>query len=160
MSGHGTSPVVEENDVRIITLHHSHVRDLCYYFRAIFIFLASSFNRNSMPILCRFFVLSTSSSSSLFLAPVCALLQQKNPKTYLETRTMSSDCNHCNKSMKLSFCPFSAFLFASSAAAYTSYLARKAKKTSQKKFDVVFILGGPVRIFAYPLSQHQAYPLF
>jgi UMP-CMP kinase len=45
--------------------------------------------------------------------------------------------------MKLSFCPFSAFLFASSAAAYTGYLARKAKKTNEKKFDVVFILGGP-----------------
>lgn len=55
--------------------------------------------------------------------------------------------------MKLSFCPFSAFLFASSAAAYTGYLARKAKKTNEKKFDVVFILGGPVRIFAYPFMK-------
>lgn len=72
---------------------------------------------------------------------------------YLETRNMSPDCNHCNKSMKLSFCPFSAFLFASSAAAYTGYLARKAKKTNEKKFDVVFILGGPVRIFAYSLVK-------
>jgi len=39
-----------------------------------------------------------------------------------------SECSHCNKSMKLSFCPFSAFLFASSAAAYTLYLWRKESK--------------------------------
>jgi hypothetical protein len=30
--------------------------------------------------------------------------------------------------MKLSFCPFTAFLFASSASAYTSYIRRKAKR--------------------------------
>lgn len=62
---------------------------------------------------------------------------------------MGSESNHCNKSMKLSFCPFSAFLFASSASAYTSYIRRKAKRSmgatcsKSKKFQVVFILGGP-----------------
>eukprot|EP00979_Chaetoceros_neogracilis_P002441 scaffold424_cov127-Chaetoceros_neogracile.AAC.9 len=48
-----------------------------------------------------------------------------------------------------SFCPFSAFLFLSSASAYTSYIRRKAKRamgitcSKNKKFQVVFILGGP-----------------
>ena len=70
---------------------------------------------------------------------------------------MGKDCNHCNKSMKLSFCPFSLFLFASTAAAYSGYIRHKAQKmpmesessspipssSGAKKFKVVFILGGP-----------------
>jgi UMP-CMP kinase len=46
---------------------------------------------------------------------------------------------------KLSFCPFSLFLFASSAAAYSNNLRRKSKKSasSNEKFQVVFVLGGP-----------------
>ena len=52
--------------------------------------------------------------------------------------------------MKLSFCPFSAFLFASTALAYTSYVRRQSSKKSTlslsdkcPEFQVVFILGGP-----------------
>ena len=51
--------------------------------------------------------------------------------------------------MNIPFCPFSAFLFASSAGAYTSYIRRKAKRSmgtcssTNKQFQVVFILGGP-----------------
>lgn len=73
--------------------------------------------------------------------------------------------------MKLSFCPFSAFLFLSTAVAYTRYLSRShsnskpdhnkeshsasssttsepmsspsSSKPNQPKFQVVFILGGP-----------------
>lgn len=48
--------------------------------------------------------------------------------------------------MKSSFCPFSFFLFASSAAAYSGYLRKKSKKPIMKSdeiFEVVFVLGGP-----------------
>lgn len=56
--------------------------------------------------------------------------------------------------MKLSFCPFSAFLFASTAYAYTSHIRRRSNvnvltksctknTTPEPKFQVVFILGGP-----------------
>ncbi len=67
----------------------------------------------------------------------------------------NSNCHSCNKSMKLGFCPFSAFLFASSAIAYSRYIHQKSLKMGNKeatsassssdssKFQVVFVLGGP-----------------
>lgn len=50
--------------------------------------------------------------------------------------------------MKLSICPFSLFLFASSAAAYIGHSRKKSKKLtmatdSDETFQVVFVLGGP-----------------
>mmetsp|Transcript_18526 Transcript_18526/g.27329 ORF Transcript_18526/g.27329 Transcript_18526/m.27329 type:complete len:239 (-) Transcript_18526:92-808(-) len=56
--------------------------------------------------------------------------------------------------MKFVFCPFSAFLFASSAVAYSKYIRQKSLKMGNRgvssssssdssKFQVVFVLGGP-----------------